>query len=356
MIKQRRIQHQNPDQRVLMLLFLAALALLFLASLSVGSVRIPFEQVSKVLLNQAVEKESWRQIILTFRFPKALTAAFAGAALAMAGLQMQTMFRNPLADPFILGINSGASLGVALAILGIGSAGVYFLAELSTFGDLGLAVAASMGAALVLALVLLAGRWVRNPTTLLILGLMFGYATSALVSLLIYFGLPERIHAYTIWSYGSFSRVTWNQLKVLVPMMLLGFGIAVFLPKPLNALLLGEDYAHTMGLNVKRTRIWVLMSASILSGTATAFCGPIGFLGVAVPHVARNLFKTSDHKVLIPAVAILGAMAALLADMIAQLPGTQYILPINVITSFFGAPFVLWIVLRQRKGATSFKV
>jgi iron complex transport system permease protein len=335
---------------------LIGLGLLFLVSISVGSVRIPLGEVAKVLTGQPAARDTWTTIVLNFRLTKALTAVLVGAALSVSGLQMQTLFRNPLADPFILGINSGAALGVALAILTIGTTGAYLLAGLGTFGDLSLAIAASIGAGAVLSVILLVGRKIKNPTTLLIMGLMFGYATSAVVSLLIYFSIPERIQAYTIWSYGSFAGVTWSQMRVLLPVILLGLGIAAFLPKSLNALLLGEDYARTMGLNIARTRIWILLSASLLAGTATAFCGPIGFLGVAIPHVSRNLLKTSDHKVLLPAVTLLGATAALIADAIAQLPGSQYVLPINVITSLFGAPFVLWVVLKKRRGATSFTV
>ena len=207
-----------------------------------------------------------------------------------------------------------------------------------------------------LALILLVGQRVKNQTTLLIMGLMFGYAASALTSLLIYFSRPERIQAYTIWSYGSFSGVTWNQLRVMAPVILVGLGVAVLLTKPLNALLLGEDYARSMGLNVKHARFFILLSASLLAGTVTAFCGPIGFIGVAVPHLCRNLLRSADHKVLIPAVILVGAIAALVADAIAQLPGSQYVLPINVVTSLFGAPFVIWVLIRQRRGATSFTV
>lgn len=338
------------------LILVVAVLLVFFASLSLGSVSIPLKQVMGILLGKPAAKESWTQIVLDFRLTKSLTAVLVGAALSVAGLEMQTMFRNPLADPFTLGINSGASLGVALAVLSIGSTGATLLAGTGIMGDLGLAFAASIGAGLVMGLILLVGRQVKNPTTLLILGLMVGYATSAVVSLLIYFSVPERIQAYTIWSYGSFSGVTWDQMKVMAPVLLIGLGISVFLPKTLNALLLGEDYAKSMGLNVQRSRFLIVLSSSILAGTATAFCGPIGFIGVAVPHLSRNIFHTSDHKILIPAICVLGAITALVADMIAQLPGSQYVLPINVITSLFGAPFVVWVITKQRRGATSFTV
>ncbi|HOE34292.1 MAG: iron ABC transporter permease [Chloroflexi bacterium] len=337
-------------------LFAIILAAAFVVSLSLGSVSIPLKDIIGILLGKPALKESWTTIILNFRLTKALTALLAGAALSVAGLQMQTMFRNPLADPFILGINSGASLGVALAVLAIGTTGSILMAGISTAGDLGLAIAASIGAGLVLGLILLVGRQVRNPTTLLILGLMFGYAASAVTSLLIYFSLPERIQAYTVWSYGSFSGVTWSQLRVMAPVILVGLAVTIFLPKPLNALLLGEEYARSMGVDVRWTRVFILLSASVLAGTVTAFCGPIGFIGVAVPHLCRNLLHSANHKSLLPAAALLGGALALLADAIAQLPGSQFVLPINVVTSLFGAPFVVWVIIKQRKGRTSFSV
>jgi len=325
-------------------------------NLSYGSVKIPLGDILKVLTGQEGVKESWVYIIQNYRLPKITTAILAGIALSASGLQMQTMFRNPLADPFILGINSGASLGVALAIMGASLAGGLFVPALNAAGGLGLILAASIGAGLVMGLILLVGKRVNNPTSLLILGLMFGHATSALVSLLIYFSAPEKVKAYNIWSYGAFSGVTWEQLQLFFPVILAALGILFFLPKGLNGLLLGEDYAKTMGLNVDRLRLLILLSASILSGTVTAFCGPIGFIGVAVPHIARNIFKTSNHKLLIPAVILIGAVVAVTADLIAQLPGSQFVLPINVITSLFGAPFVLWIVLKRKRGAASFNV
>lgn len=332
------------------------LLLVVALNLSLGSVRIPLKDIFGTIFGNDGIKDSWVYIVQNYRLPKILTAILAGMALSASGLQMQTMFRNPLADPFILGINSGASLGVALAIMGSTMVGGMFLPAASGLGDLGIVLAASLGAGLVMGLILLAGRWVNNSTTLLILGLMFGAATGALVSLLIYFSSPEKVKAYSVWSYGAFNGVTWDQLKVMAPVILAGLGLLFFLPKGLNALLLGEEYAKTMGLNTNRMRFLILLSASVLSGAVTAFCGPIGFIGVAVPHIARNLFKSSNHKLLIPAVIILGAIVAVAADMIAQLPGSQLVLPINVVTSLFGAPFVLWIVLRRKRGATSFSV
>ncbi len=347
-------QNMKGSRRWVFLLLILGLVLAFLGSIAFGSVSIPIKGIWQIINGQGSEKASWTQIILNFRLPKSLTAILVGAALSVSGLQMQTLFRNPLADPFILGINSGASLGVALVILGFGSTGSVLLAGLGLVGDLSLALAATLGAGAVLILVLLIGQRVRSPITLLILGLMFGYATSALVSLLIYFSIPERIQTYTTWSYGSFGGVTWSQLRVMIPMILIGLGLAFLLPKSLNALLLGEDYARSMGLNIKTTRFIIILGASILAGTVTAFCGPIGFIGVAVPHLSRTLLNTSDHKVLLPAVTIIGAIVALLADIVAQLPGTQYILPINVVTSLFGAPFIIWIIIQQRRLKSTF--
>ena len=333
---------------VWMAIFLFVFFLVFILDLSYGSLKIPASYIIRILSGTQTDKPVWHEIVLNIRLTKAITAVLVGSGLAIAGLLMQTFFRNPLADPFILGINSGASLGVALAILSVGAAGSLFLTQINLMGDLGVAAAAILGASLVFGLVMLVSRSVKSSNTLLILGLMFGYATSALVSLLIYFSLPERIQAYMIWTYGSFGGVTWNQLRVMAPVMLLGILISSLLGKSLNALLLGEDYARSLGLNIGRTRFLILLGASILAGTATAFCGPIGFLGVAIPHIARNLLRTSNHKLLLPAVLVLGAIAALLADVLTQLPGTAFILPINVITSLFGAPFVLWIILRRK--------
>lgn len=321
----------------------------FVLSLAFGSVKIPLNSVVHILLGGTAERASWTAIIWNFRLPKALTAALGGAALAVSGLQMQTLFRNPLADPFILGVSSGASLGVALVILSVGATGSLLMAGTGMLGDFGVAAAAGLGAATVLGAVLVVSRRVQSAVTLLILGLMFGYLTSALVSLLIYFSLPERIQAFSLWSAGSFGGVTWSQMRIFLPLVLVGLVVANVISKALNALLLGETYARSLGVNIRRSRIWIVLSASLLAGTVTAFCGPIGFLGVAVPHLCRNLFNTADHRILVPTSMLLGAILALLADLIAQLPGNQYVLPLNVITSLFGVPVIVWVILRQRK-------
>jgi iron complex transport system permease protein len=302
----------------------------------------------RVITGGQAEKETWNTIVLTFRLPKAITALLAGAALSVAGLQMQTLFRNPLADPFVLGISSGASLGVALAVLGTSAASATVFGRATSVGDVGLVAAASLGAGTVFALVMLIARKVQSVVTLLVLGLMIGYATSAAVSLLIYFSVPEQISAFTAWTFGSFGGVTWSQMRVLLPVCLLALVIAYTCGKPLNALLLGEAYARSMGLNVRAARWWVTASACLLAGAVTAFCGPIGFIGVAVPHLCRALFRTNDHRILLPSVMLVGAMLALVFDMIAQMPGARFTLPLNVVTSFIGAPLVVWIVARQR--------
>lgn len=329
---------------------LAALAGMFVLSLTLGSVEIPLRDVLKILVGEEPARQTWATIVLKFRLPKAITATLAGSALAVAGLQMQTLFRNPLADPFVLGINSGASLGVALVVLSVGVAGVSatsMLAGLGLWGNFGLVTAASLGAGVVLALMLLVARRVRSSTTLLILGLMVGYATAALVSLLLYFSITERIQAYINWTFGSFGGVTWSQLHVFAPVIAVALALGLALAKPLNALLLGETYAQTMGVNVRRVRLIVVFSAAVLAGAVTAFCGPIGFVGVAVPHLARHLFRSSDHRLLLPACALLGALLALIADLIAQMPGTQTVLPLNAVTALLGAPVVAWVILRR---------
>ncbi|GIV85158.1 MAG: iron ABC transporter [Candidatus Roseilinea sp.] len=335
-------------RRSVLALLVAFAALAFLLSLAVGSVQIPLAEVVRVLMGGQASKDTWQTIVLVFRLPKALTALLAGAALAVAGLQMQTLFRNPLADPFVLGISSGAGLGVALVVLGGASASVSVFGRTAWLGDFGLVTAASLGAAAVLLLVMAMARRVQSVITLLVLGLMIGYLAGAVVSVLIYFSIPEQVSAYLNWTFGSFGGVTWQQMRAFAPTLLLGLGAALLTAKPLNALLLGENYAASMGVNVRAARWWVTASASLLTGAVTAFCGPIGFIGVAVPHLCRALFGTSDHRVLLPASALLGGGLALIFDLIAQMPGMRVALPINVVTAAVGAPVVLWIVLRRQ--------
>ncbi len=320
-----------------------ALAAAFVASLATGSVPIPPDEVLTVLAGGEPARASWEKIVVEFRLPKALTALLAGAGLAASGLLMQTLFQNPLAGPYVLGLSAGASLAVAIVVLAGGGAVGMALGG----GSLGLAAAASLGAGGVLVLVLLAARRVSN-LTLLILGVLFGYATSSLVTILIHFSLAERIQAYLTWTFGSFGGVTWSELRVLAPVLLVALLLALALAKPLNALLLGERYARSLGLAVRETRLAVIAATALLAGGVTAFCGPVGFIGVAVPHLARGLFATSDHRVLMPGTALLGALVALVADLLAQLPGSESVLPLNAVTALVGAPVIAVVVLRRR--------
>lgn len=342
-------------QTIAFFILIGILVVAFLLSLRLGSVNIPTDQILRVLTGGQPDKPAWADVIVKFRLPKAITAVLVGAALSVGGLVMQTLFRNPLADPFILGVSSGASLGVALVIMGSTSgAALGFIAGLSAFGDLSLALAASLGAGLVLAIVLALSRKVNGTLTLLIIGLMFGYLANAVVSLLIYFSQPERVQAFSLWAAGSFAGVTWTQMGVFIPTIGIGLAIALLMIKPLNALLLGDDYAASMGLRVRRARFALLLAASLLAGVSTAFCGPIWFVGVAVPHLTRTIFNTADHRVLVPASLLFGASFALIADIAAQLPGLQTTLPLNVVMSLFGVPVIFWIILRQRQLSGAF--
>ena len=344
--KQTRFFNRLPRRKIWFVLLVMLLVAAFVLSVSLGSVRIPIASVLRVLFGGEVERETWRTIVWQFRLPKAITATLAGAALAIAGLQMQTLFRNPLADPFVLGISSGASLGVALVVLAGTAVGSTLLGGLSLFANIGVVAAASLGSGLVFALIVLVSRHIHNNVTLLVLGLMMGYVVSAFVSILLYFSVPEQVQAYINWTFGSFGGTTWGNLQVLVPVVGMGLALAMASVKPLNALLLGEHYARSMGVNVTNARVMIAASASLLAGAVTAFCGPIGFLGVAVPHLARSLFATSDHKVLGPACVLLGATLALLCDL-ATYAG-KFALPLNAVTSLIGAPIVVWMILRRR--------
>jgi cobalamin transport system permease protein len=331
-----------------LILMLIGLMIAFLLVLLMGSVRIPLSDIIAVLMGGEASKSSWTTIILQFRLPKATTAILAGAALGISGLMMQTFFRNPLAGPFILGVSSGASLGVALVVLTIGTVGGATIAGLGLIGDFALAFAAGIGAGMTMLIVLSIAHRIRNSMTLLILGLMFGYFTSAVVSMLLYFSIPERIQTYIQWTFGTFGGTTWNQLLIFAPLVIIGLIAAFAMSKTLNALLLGETYARSMGLNVQRARIAIISLTAILAGAVTAFCGPIGFIGIAVPHLCRTLLGTSDHRALIPATILMGGIVALLAALIAELPRSQIVLPLNAVTSLIGAPIVMWVILRRQ--------
>ena len=322
------------------------LLILFVINVSVGSVAIPLEEIVSGLTGGKLSKKSWDIILFDYRLPKALTAILAGIALSLSGLQMQTFFRNPLAGPYVLGISSGAGLGVALLLLG-GSAFGWNLLGGSFIGMWGTIIAASTGAMLVLVLMSITAWKVKDSMTLLIIGLMFGSATGAIISVLSYFGGADELKLFTVWSMGSLGGVSQDQLGIFFITCLMGIIPILIYVKSFNAMLLGERYAESMGVNLHRLRWAMILSTGVLAGSATAFCGPIAFIGIAVPHLARMVFQTGDHRVLFPASALIGAGFLLLCDSISQLPGTAETLPINAMTSLFGAPLVIWLILKR---------
>jgi iron complex transport system permease protein len=329
-------------------IILTILLLFFvLLNISLGSVNIPFKDVFLSLLRDGSVKENWLYIINSYRLPKALTAILVGSGLSISGLLMQTLFRNPLAGPFVLGISSGASLGVALLILGASLFGASFSAL--AFSNFGLAIAASIGSFLVMLAVMVVAQKVRNTMSILIIGLMFGSLTSAIISVLAYFSSAQELQQFMFWSFGSLGNLTWNELGLFFIIYLIGMVSVITIIKPLNTLLLGENYAKSLGINLQRTKNITLITTAILTGVITAFSGPIAFIGLAVPHLAKMLFNTSNHKILLLASFIIGAIVMLISDTIAQLPNSEYTLPINAITSLFGAPIVIWLLVRKRK-------
>jgi iron complex transport system permease protein len=329
---------------------LLLLVLAFLLDISAGAVRIPLHDIFRILLSPAPgDDASWSFIVEKIRLPKAITAILAGCGLSVGGLQMQTLFRNPLADPGVLGITSGASLGVAVVMLSGGSmATIYAIKELSSPGSWLIAGAACLGAGLVMVLVLILSGRLRDNVLMLIIGLMIGSITLALISIWQYFSNPEEVKDYLLWTFGSLGGVTGKQLFILTIMIVVGLVAAWLSSKMLDALLLGENYARSMGLTVKRARTIIVCTTSLLAGSITAFCGPIGFIGIAVPHLARLCFNTSSHRILIPACCLIGTILLLLCDCISQWPGTQSVLPINIITSLVGAPLVILLLVRKR--------
>jgi iron complex transport system permease protein len=316
-----------------------------------GSIHIPFQETLKIVFGSS-DHESWRFIITQIRIPRVLTAILAGAGLATAGLLMQTLFRNPLAGPYVLGISSGASLGVALFIMSAGS--VIFETGISVFLTWGQVISAVFGALLIFLLILLVAARVRDSVSLLIIGIMFGSMSTALVSILQYFSRPELIQKFVIWTMGSLSSTTWEHLKVLFPFMLAGIILSVFLIKPMNALLLGEKNASATGVDVKKLRYLTLIVASLFTGALTAFTGPIAFIGLAVPHLTRLLFRSANHRYVLPGSILLGASLLLVCDILSQVPGKNLVLPINAITAMFGGPVVLWIIIGRKRLKSSF--
>ncbi|MDR0694480.1 MAG: iron ABC transporter permease [Prevotellaceae bacterium] len=340
---------KKPAQKYI-LLFAALILLsiiLFFADIFFGSVAISTKEVWMALSGSEDLSPTVEQIILYFRLPKAIVATLAGMALAVSGLQMQTVFRNPLADPYVLGISSGAGLGVALFVLGTGSLAVSGV--LLWLKDFGVAAAGWVGAMIILGFILSASIRLRNNMTILIFGIMIGGAASAIVGVLQYFSSASALKTYVLWTMGSFSNVSPQQLSLLLLAVVAGLLLAILSIKNLNALLPGDTYAQSIGMNVRRARAVIFISAGLLAGTVTAFCGPIGFVGIAVPHVARMTFRDANHNVLIPASILIGTCMMLLCDVISQLPGTGSILPLNTVTALMGIPVVIAIIFRNQR-------
>jgi len=323
------------------------LLIIWFLNISLGSISIPTKQILNILFDNTIEKESWKYIILNFRIPKAFTAILVGSGLGISGLLMQTLFRNPLAGPFVLGISSGASLGVASLILGASFFGG-FLSSIA-LSSWTISIASSFGSFLVLFAVLIAVNKIRNTMSILIIGLMFGSISAAIINVLSYFSSAEKLQQFIFWSFGSLGNLSWSELGVFSGILFFSFLLLLSTIKPLNSLLLGENYAKSMGINLKRTRYIVLITTSLMTGVITAFSGPIAFIGLAVPHLTKLVFNTSNHKILLPAVAIIGAILMLICDAISQLPTSQYTLPINAVTSLFGAPIVIWLLVRKKE-------
>ncbi len=320
---------------------------LFVLSLAIGSVPIPVEQIIRALFGMELANPSWGAIVWELRMPRAITALSAGAALGAAGLLLQTLFKNPLADAWVLGLIGGAQLGVAIVVTAGAIVGSATLARLGFLNDIGMVAGGMLGAGVVALLVAAMSRHVTTMT-LLILGLMLGFLAEGLVSVVLHFTTEVQARIFASWNDGSFGGVTWNQIPILLPMLGFGLVFAFVMVKPLNALLLGERYASSLGLPVNHVRLAVLACAVLLAGPVTAFCGPVLFLGIIVPHMARGLFNTSDHRILMPASALLGAVFALAADLIVHLPWDRHVLHLNAVNAVIGAPIVIAILLRNR--------
>ena len=322
--------------------------ILFILNLFIGSVTVPIDEIFKVLLKDNADK-TLNVIIFNYRFPQALTALLAGAALAVAGLLMQTLFRNPLADPSMLGISSGASLGVGIVILLTGAISGTAVSSFGWWSTIGVSLAAFIGAVIVLFVMLAFSSRMKNMTTLIIIGLMIAYLAGSITDILKFFSLKEDIHAFVIWGMGSFSGVGTSKMPIFAISIIIGLIATFFLSKNLNILLLGEMYAENLGLNIRKNSVIIILVSGYLTAIVTAYCGPIAFVGLAMPHIARFLFKSSDHRLLIPATMLIGMDMALVCNLIARMPGFDGNLPINAVTAFIGAPVVISVILKSRK-------
>lgn len=332
-----------------MLLIMASIFLFFFLNLVLGSVSIPLRAVWNILWGTGNESVIWQNIIWKSRVPQALTALVAGAGLSVSGLQMQTVFRNPLAGPSVLGISSGASMGVAFVVLLSGSLGGVALSKLGFMGEIALTIAAIAGSLSIMALIVFVSQKVRGNVTLLIIGVMIGYIANAVIGVLKFFSVEEDIRAYVIWGLGSFARVSGNQMTLFICIMVVLLPLSFLLVKTLNLLLLGDAYARNLGLNIKRARLLVITCSGVLVAIVSAYCGPIIFLGLAVPHLCRGMFRTSDHRILMPASLLAGASLALVCNLIARMPGFEGALPVNSVTALVGAPVVMSVLFNKRR-------
>lgn len=332
-----------------MLLIMASIFLFFFLNLVLGSVSIPLRAVWNILWRTGNESVIWQNIIWKSRVPQALTALVAGAGLSVSGLQMQTVFRNPLAGPSVLGISSGASMGVAFVVLLSGSLGGVALSKLGFMGEIALTIAAIAGSLSIMALIVFVSQKVRGNVTLLIIGVMIGYIANAVIGVLKFFSVEEDIRAYVIWGLGSFARVSGDQMTLFICIMVVLLPLSFLLVKTLNLLLLGDAYARNLGLNIKRARLLVITCSGVLVAIVTAYCGPIIFLGLAVPHLCRGMFRTSDHRILMPASLLAGASLALVCNLIARMPGFEGALPVNSVTALVGAPVVMSVLFNKRR-------
>lgn len=344
------IASRTRKKRLLFALLLMLLIIFFLFDIFLGSVEIRAADVINALFNAS--DSNIETIILKFRLPKAITALIVGIALSLSGLQMQTVFRNPMAGPYVLGVSSGASLGVAVVLLGFSSA--IIPSNISGLGNWMMVISAWIGAGAVMLFIMLISSRIRDIMIILIIGIMLAGGISSIVSILQYFSSETLLKSYVIWTMGSLGNLSSSQLKILLITVSVGILLGILSIKMLNALLLGENYADSMGLNVRSSRVVIFTCTSILAGSVTAFCGPIGFIGLAVPHIARSLFRTSDHRILVPGTILAGGAIMILSDIISQLPGSDKVLPLNSITSLLGIPVVLWVLLRNKQTAGSF--
>lgn len=330
----------------IILLLVAGIIVLFAMSLIVGSVRIPLADVCDILFDKFDGKESWKYIVMENRLPQALTAMLCGASLAVCGLMLQTAFRNPLAGPDVFGISSGAGLGVAIVMLFLGGSVSTTLFTVSGF--LAILTAAFIGAIVVTIIILFLSTMVKNSVLLLIVGLMVGYVSSSAVALLNFFASEEGVKSYMVWGMGNFGGVSMNHMLLFALLCLVGIIASIFLIKPLNIMLLGTQYAESLGINIRQIRNLLLVTVGLLTAVTTAFCGPVSFIGLAIPHISRLLFRTDNHQILLPGTVLTGAVIALFCNLICYLPGELGIIPLNAVTPLIGAPVIIYVIIKRR--------